>query len=68
MGYNIFESNFERDFIMTRKALIKKLEAELREKRKNFQEGKTIPLAEFDWGLPNIIAESRAEYRVENEA
>lgn len=52
---------------MDRKALIKKLESELREARKNFQEGKTIPLREFDWGLSHI-AESRFEYRVQNEA
>ena len=34
--------------MMDRKALIKRLEAELREGRKNFQEGKTILLEEFD--------------------
>ena len=51
---------------MDRKALIRKLEAELREGRKNYHEGKTIPLEEFDWGLPHI-AEPRAEYRVDNE-
>ena len=52
---------------MDRKSLIRKLESELREMRKDFEEGKCIPLEEFDWGLPRRIAESRAEYRVANE-
>ena len=51
---------------MDRKALIRRLEAELREGRKNYHEGKTIPLEEFDWDLP-FTAEPGAEYRVGNE-
>jgi len=54
---------------MNKKALIKELEAGFEETRKNFKEGKCIPLEAFDWGIPQyIIAESRAEYRVANEA
>lgn len=52
---------------MDRKALITKLELELRQAFKNFEEGKSIPLEEFDWGLPMRIAEKRAEYRVQHE-
>ena len=52
---------------MDRKALIKKLEAELRQAHQNFLDGKSIPLEQFDWGLPPHVAESRAEYRVQNE-
>ena len=53
---------------MDRKVLIKKLEAELRQARKDFEDGKFIPLEEFDWGLRVHIAEPRAEYCVTNEA
>jgi len=53
---------------MNREALIRQLEAEFEESRKNFKEGKGIPLEEFDWGLPMHIAEQRTEYRVQSEA
>jgi len=54
---------------MTREAQIKKLESELRQAHQNYLDGKSIPLEEFDWGLPpQIVAEPRAEYRVDNEA
>ena len=54
---------------MDRKSLIAKLELELRQAFKNFEEGKSIPLEEFDWGLSGYVAEpSRTEYRVQNEA
>jgi len=53
---------------MDRKALIAKLELELRQAFKNFEEGKSIPLEEFDWGLPWHVAESRTEYRIQDEA
>ena len=53
---------------MNKKALIKQLEADFEESRKNFKEGKGIPLEEFDWGIPMHVAESRSEYRVQNEA
>ena len=52
---------------MDRKTLIRKLELELRQAFKNFEEGKSIPLEEFDWGLPMHVAEDRAEYRVQHE-
>jgi len=49
--------------------LIRELEAGFEESRKNFREGKCIPLEDFDWGIPQyMIAESRGEYRVANEA
>ena len=54
---------------MDKKALITKFELELRQAIKDFEEGKSIPLEKFDWGLPPFrIAESQAEYRVQNEA
>ena len=53
---------------MDRKALIKKLESELRQAHQDYLDGKGIPLEEFDWGLPLQIAESQTEYRVQNEA
>jgi len=54
---------------MTREALIKKFEAELRQAHQNYIDGKSIPLEEFDWGLPpHIVAEPKGEYRVSNEA
>jgi len=53
---------------MERIALIQKFELELRQAFKDFEEGKSIPLEEFDWGLPMRIAEPKAEYRVQNEA
>ena len=48
---------------MDKKALITKFELELRQAIKDFEEGKSIPLEEFDWGLP-----SQAEYLMHNEA
>ena len=44
---------------MNRKALIRQLEADFEESRKNFKEGKGIPLEEFDWGLPLHVAEPK---------
>jgi len=38
---------------MDRKALIQKLESELRQAHQNYLDGKRIPLEEFDWGLPS---------------
>ena len=60
--------SLEGGSMMTRAALIKRFEEDWRQIRKNFKEGKCIPLEEFDWRLPFQIAESREEYRVENEA
>jgi len=51
---------------MDRIALINKFELELRQAFKEFEEGKSIPLEEFDWGLPMHISEQRTEYRVQN--
>jgi len=34
---------------MDRKSILKKFEDELRQARKNFREGKGIPLEKFDW-------------------
>ena len=53
---------------MDRKSILKRFEAELRESHQNYLEGKGIPLEEFDWGLPPHIAESKTEYRIQNEA
>ena len=53
---------------MDRKALITKLELELRQAFKNFEEGKSIPLEDFDWGLPLHNIEPHTEYHVKNEA
>jgi len=53
---------------MDRHAILRRFEDELRETRKNYEEGKLIPLEEFDWGMPMHLAESKAEYRVTNEA
>jgi len=54
---------------MNKKALIRQLEADFEESRRNFKEGKGIPLEDFDWGLPlHIIAESSGiQYRVDDE-
>ena len=51
---------------MDKDRLIEQLKSELRQALKNIEDGKGIPLEEFDWGLP-IIAEPRSEYRVQNE-
>ena len=53
---------------MDRYTLIKKFEEEVMQARKNFIEGKSIPLEEFDWGLPPHISESKSDYRVDGEA
>jgi len=53
---------------MENKRLVEQLKSELRQALKNYREGKYIPLEEFDWGLPMHVAESRSEYRVQNEA
>ena len=52
---------------MNRKTLLKRFEDELRETRKNYEEGKLIPLEEFDWGLPMHIAEPREKYRIDDQ-
>ncbi|MCL2559869.1 MAG: hypothetical protein FWE07_05220 [Turicibacter sp.] len=48
---------------MDRKSLIKKLESEFRQALKDIEEGNTIPLRDFDWGMPTRIAEPTGEYR-----
>ena len=48
--------------------LIEQFKVELRQALKDIEDGKGIPLAEFDWGLPPHIAEPRTEYRVGHEA
>lgn len=53
---------------MNREAQIKKLESELRQAHQNYIDGKSIPLEEFDWGLPPHVAETKAEYCLQNEA
>ena len=37
---------------MDKKSVLKKFKAELRQALKDIEDGKGIPLAEFDWGLP----------------
>ena len=54
--------------MMDRSTLIKRFEEEVRQARKNFIEGKSIPLEAFDWNLPRHISEARSEYRVDTEA
>jgi len=53
---------------MTREALIKKLESELRQAHQDYLDGKCIPIEELDWGLPLHIAERGDEYRASPEA
>ena len=48
---------------MDRKSLIKRLESEFRLALIDIEEGNTIPLKDFDWGVPMQIAESKGEYR-----
>ena len=43
---------------MDRKSLIKMLESELEQSRKDFEDGKFIPFEEFDWGFLGV-AESQ---------
>jgi len=52
---------------MNRQAILRKFEEELRESHQNFQEGKGIPWEELDWGMPMYVAESKSEYRVQQE-
>lgn|GEM_PF-2053427 len=51
---------------MDRKALIDRLVEEIREGRKRFEAGKSIPLEEFDWSLPHIV-EPRVERKLQHE-
>ena len=53
---------------MDRDVLIKKLESELRQAHQNYIDGKSIPLEEFDWGLPLQTSEPDAEYQLQNKA
>ena len=49
---------------MSKQSLIKQLETELRQAHQNYLDGKTIPLDQFDWGIPPLyVAESGGEYR-----
>ena len=54
---------------MENSRLIEQLKSELRQAFKNIEDGKGIPLKEFDWGLPPYIVSEprRTEYRVQNE-
>jgi len=52
---------------MDRKMLIKSLEAELEQSRKDFEDGKFIPFDELDWGFMGV-AESKEKYTVPKEA
>jgi len=52
---------------VNRKSLIKRFEDELRQARKNFQEGKCIDWEDIDWVTPWTIAESHEEYRVSSD-
>jgi len=52
--------------LMDRKALIDRLVEEIREGRKRFEAGKSIPLEEFDWSLPHIV-EPRVERKLQHE-
>lgn len=47
---------------MDRKSLINKLEAEFRQALIDIEEGNTILLKDFDWGIPIHIAEPTGEY------
>jgi len=50
---------------MEKTRLIEQLKSELRQALQDWENGKCIPLEEFDWGLPTMyIAEPQAEYRV----
>jgi len=39
---------------MNKERLIEQLKSELRQAIKDFEDGKGIPLEEFDWGLPPL--------------
>ena len=43
---------------MENKRLIEQLKAELRQARQDWKDGKCIPIAEFDWGLPLRVAQA----------
>ena len=47
--------------------LIEQLKSEIRQALKDWEDGKCIPLEDFDWGLPMHGAKPQAEYRVQNE-
>ena len=66
--YKIYTTDFGGELPMENARLIEQFKSELRQALKNFEDGKGIPLEEFDWGLPMHVAESRTEYRVQNEA
>ena len=52
---------------MGKKQLIEQLKSELRQAMKDIDEGKGIPLKDFDWDMPSGVAESRSEYRASHE-
>jgi len=47
---------------LDRKSLINKLESEFRQALIDIEQGNTILLEDFDWGLPMHIAEAKGEY------
>jgi len=53
---------------MVKARLIEQLKSELRQAMKDFEDGKGIPLDEFDWGLPMHVADSGGDYRISHEA
>ena len=52
---------------MENKRLIEQLKSEIRQALKDWEDGKCIPLEEFDWGLPMHVAESKSEYCAHNK-
>ena len=52
---------------MENKILIEQLKSEIRQALKDWEDGKCIPLEEFDWGLPMHVAESKSEYCAHNK-
>jgi len=68
MSHDFIQNTKQGGLKMDRKSILKKFEDELRESHQNYLDGKGIPWKEFDWGLPMRIAETRAEYRIQNEA
>jgi len=52
---------------MDRKALIKKLESELRQAHQDYLDGKCIPIEDLDWGLPMYITEPKSKHNMHNE-
>ena len=47
---------------MENERLIEQLKSESRQAFKDWEDGKCIPLEEFDWGLPMYVAKSQTEY------